>query len=111
MMALRVVHPDDLLAALNIIEREGPSFGLHLNRSKSLLFIPPCSGSMPSNSFPPDLPTVQQVIFESSKFRGCSIHYIFESQIFAGRGILTTPTKWRRLVALRWMACWCGHAH
>ena len=53
--------PDDLLAALNIIEREGPSFGLHLNRSKSLLFIPPsCSGSMPSNPLPPDLPTTSE---------------------------------------------------
>ena len=32
--------PEDLMTALGIIERDGPSVGLHLNRSKSLLFIP-----------------------------------------------------------------------
>ena len=32
--------PEDLAAALNIIEEDGPSVGLHLNRAKSLLFIP-----------------------------------------------------------------------
>ena len=55
--------------------------------------------------------TVRQVIFEGSKFRGCSINFILAGQIFAGRGILATPTKWCLLVALRWMACWCSHAH
>ena len=55
--------------------------------------------------------TIRRVIFEGSKFCGCSINFIFASQIFAGRGILATPTKWRLLVALRWMACRCGHAH
>ena len=39
--------------------------------------------------------TVRRVIFEGSKFRGCSINFIFASHIFAGRGILATPTKWR----------------
>ena len=48
--------------------------------------------------------TVRRVIFEGSKFRGCSINFIFASQIFAGRGTLTTPTKWRQSVTLRWMA-------
>ena len=33
-------HPEDLAAAPHIVERDGPSLGLHLNRSKSLLFIP-----------------------------------------------------------------------
>ena len=33
--------PDDLCAILAIIEVEGPSRGLRLNRSKSLLYIPP----------------------------------------------------------------------
>ena len=32
--------PEDLAAALRIIEEDGPSVGLHLNRAKSLLFIP-----------------------------------------------------------------------
>ena len=32
--------PEDLAAALCIIEDDGPSVGLHLNRAKSLLFIP-----------------------------------------------------------------------
>ena len=31
---------EDLAAALHIVERDGPTLGLHLNRSKSLLFIP-----------------------------------------------------------------------
>ena len=31
--------PDQLAAALDIIEREGPTVGLNLNRSKSLLFL------------------------------------------------------------------------
>ena len=33
--------PQDLDAALKIIEEEGPPRGLHLNRQKSLLYIPP----------------------------------------------------------------------
>ncbi len=32
--------PEDLAAALHTAEREGPPLGLHLNRSKSLLYIP-----------------------------------------------------------------------
>ena len=32
--------PNDLLSALEIIEREGPRIGLHLNKAKSLLYIP-----------------------------------------------------------------------
>ena len=35
-----VGSPEDLMTALGIIERDGPSVGLHLNRCKSLLFIP-----------------------------------------------------------------------
>ena len=31
---------EDLVAALRIIERNGPPLGLHLNRGKSLLYIP-----------------------------------------------------------------------
>ena len=31
---------EDLSAALEIVEREGPSLGLYLNRGKSLLYIP-----------------------------------------------------------------------
>ena len=33
--------PEDLERALEIIEEEGPARGLHLNRHKSLLYIPP----------------------------------------------------------------------
>ena len=44
--------PEDLAAALNIVEAEGPALGLYLNRSKSLLFIPleedPAVSSLPS---------------------------------------------------------------
>ena len=35
-----VGSPEDLAAALHIVESDGPTLGLHLNRSKSLLFIP-----------------------------------------------------------------------
>ena len=47
--------PQDLAAALKIIEEEGPLRGLHVNRSKSLLYIPP--GDDPhQNKLPPDVP-------------------------------------------------------
>ena len=47
--------PEDLAAALHIVERNGPSLGLHLNRSKSLLFIP--EEVVASNSpLPSDIP-------------------------------------------------------
>ncbi len=36
-----VGSPNDLMSALEIIEREGTNIGLHLNKLKSLLFIPP----------------------------------------------------------------------
>ena len=64
-----------------------------------------------SNIYASGIDTVRRVIFEGSKFRGCSINFIFASQIFAGRGMLATPTKWRLLVALGWVICRCGHAH
>ena len=49
---------DDLLAALNIIEDLGPSHGLHLKLSKSLLYLPtdivsnphPLPSAIPSTS-------------------------------------------------------------
>ena len=45
--------PQDLAAALKIIEEDGPLRGLHVNRSKSLLYIPPgddpCNNLLPSN--------------------------------------------------------------
>ena len=47
--------PSDIAAALKIIEDEGPSRGLHLNRSKSLLFIPGASDAS-SNPLPPEIP-------------------------------------------------------
>ena len=47
--------PQDLAAALRIIEEEGPLRGLHVNGSKSLLYIPP--GDDPhQNKLPPDIP-------------------------------------------------------
>ena len=45
--------PQDLAAALKIIEEDGPWRGLHVNRSKSLLYIPPdddpCNNMLPSD--------------------------------------------------------------
>ena len=49
----------DLQAALTIIEGEGPALGLHLNRAKSLLYIP--EGASPAtNPLPPDIPTTSE---------------------------------------------------
>ena len=49
--------PGVLSAALHIVESEGPSVGLHLNREKSLLFIPSdCDASF--SSLPPEVPVV-----------------------------------------------------
>ena len=51
--------PEDLTAALNIVEAEGPALGLHLNRSKSLLFIPQEEDSTVS-SLPSEIPITRQ---------------------------------------------------
>ena len=49
----------NLQAALTIIEGEGPALGLHLNRAKSLLYIP--EGASPAtNPLPPDIPTTSE---------------------------------------------------
>ena len=50
--------PDDLAAALDIVEKEGPSLGLHLNRSKSLLYIPKEEDESLS-PLPSDIPTTR----------------------------------------------------
>ena len=47
--------PEDLATALRIVERDGPSLGLHLNRGKSLLFIPEDADASLS-PLPPDIP-------------------------------------------------------
>ena len=50
-----VGSPEDLAAALHIVERDGPSLCLHLNHSKPLLFIP--EEVVASNSpLPSDIP-------------------------------------------------------
>ena len=49
----------DLHAALTIIEREGPALGFHLNRAKSLLYIPE-GASFATNPLPPDIPTTSE---------------------------------------------------
>ena len=50
-----VGQPGDLSAALCIVESEGPSVGLHLNRGKSLVFIPRgCDASQ--SPLPSDVP-------------------------------------------------------
>ena len=52
-----VGSPGDLSAALHIVEFESPSVGLHLNRGKSLLFIPSnCDPSI--STLPPEVPVV-----------------------------------------------------
>ncbi len=47
--------PEALLSALKIVEEDGPSIGLHLNRNKSLLFIPP-SVDASISPLPADIP-------------------------------------------------------
>ena len=47
--------PQDLAAALKIVEEEGPLRGLHLNRHKSLLYIPP-GDDLGNNPLPQDIP-------------------------------------------------------
>ena len=50
--------PEDLCAALKIIEEDGPQMGLHLNRSKSLLYIPP-DGEDSLNILPEEIPVAR----------------------------------------------------
>ena len=45
----------DICSALDIIEMDGPSHGLFLNRSKSHLFVP-ADASCDCSSFPPQIP-------------------------------------------------------
>ena len=47
--------PEDLSAALKIIEEDGSLKGLHLNRSKSLLYIP-ADGDASLNTLPEEIP-------------------------------------------------------
>ena len=54
-----VGRPQDLASALHIIERDGPSLGLHLNRRKSLLFIPEDADESVS-PLPPDIPVTRR---------------------------------------------------
>ncbi len=54
-----VGSPNDLVSALEIIEREGPKIGLHLNKSKSLLYIPP-NVDESINPLPSAIPVVHQ---------------------------------------------------
>ena len=50
---------EDLLKVLSIIELHGPSRGLHLNRSKSLLYVPP-DANVCVNVHPPKIPLSQE---------------------------------------------------
>ena len=51
--------PGDLAAALQILERDGPPLGLHLNRGKSLLFIPE-DADADQSPLPPDIPITRR---------------------------------------------------
>ncbi len=63
-----VGSPNDLLSALAIIKREGPRIGLHLNKAKSLLYIPADADEF-VNPLPPAIPTVRQ----SFSLLGCPV--------------------------------------
>ena len=60
--------PRDLAAALDIVEKEGPSLGLHLNRGKSLLFIPE-EEDVSISTLPPEIPVAR----EGFTLLGCPI--------------------------------------
>ena len=51
-------RPQDPASALHIIERDGPSLGLHLNRCQSLLFLPEDADESIS-PLPPDIPVTR----------------------------------------------------
>ena len=51
--------PSDLLEALKIVEEDGPARGLHLNHSKSLLYIPKDADTS-LNTLPSDIPTARE---------------------------------------------------
>lgn len=51
--------PPDLALALQIIERDGPSYGHQLNRCKSLLYIRE-SGDVSVNPLPSDIPVARE---------------------------------------------------
>ena len=60
--------PGVLSAVLHIVESEGPSVGLYLNRGKSLLYIPRrCDASL--SPLPPDVPVTR----EGFRLLGCPI--------------------------------------
>ena len=54
-----VGSPEDLAAALHIVKRDSPSLGLHLNCSKSLLFIPD-EVAAPNSPLPSDIPIIRR---------------------------------------------------
>ncbi|XP_064394938.1 uncharacterized protein LOC135342184 [Halichondria panicea] len=60
--------PNDLLSALEIIEREGPRIGLHLNKAKSLLYIP-AEADQSVNPLPSAIPIVR----EGFSLLGCPV--------------------------------------
>lgn len=51
--------PNDLAAALNIIQSDGPPQGLLLNRSKSLIYSPLNEANSPVD-LPPDIPSISE---------------------------------------------------
>ncbi len=51
--------PDALASALAFVEREGPSLGLFLNRSKSLLFVPE-EADLCHSTLSPDIPITRR---------------------------------------------------
>ena len=51
--------PEDLAAALHIVERVGPSLGLHLNHSKSLLYVP-IEADASASPLPSDIPITRR---------------------------------------------------
>ena len=81
--------PEDLAAALHIVERDGASLGLHLNKSKSLLFIPEEADASQS-PLPSGIPTTRR----GFSLLGCPIgppdfcKEVFQSRLVKVRAFL-----------------------
>ena len=86
-----VGSPGDLAAALYIIERDGPTIGLQLNRKKSLLYIPE-SADASQSPLPPEIPVTRR----GFSLLGCPIgppdfcEEVFQQRILKVKASLST---------------------
>ena len=86
----------DLATALWIIEEDGPPCGLHLNRAKSLLYVPANSSFSPYTV--KSLVCVTHQIWCATMFSirtpflACNAHHYIKCVLHTNRGVSRTPT-------------------